>query len=90
LLHRKQPEPQDVQEITARTLAYYEDRAEEFRAGTRDNDVSQNITALLRHIQGESPFTMQELLPVLRQLHAALKPAGVPFRSNPHGENEEG
>ena len=58
MIHRKQPEPQDVQEITARTLAYYEDRAEEFRASTRDNDVSQNITALLRHIQGESPFTI--------------------------------
>ena len=47
MIHRKQPEPQDVQEITGRTLAYYEKRAEEFRAGTRDNDVIQNIAALL-------------------------------------------
>ncbi|MGO9717725.1 MAG: class I SAM-dependent methyltransferase [Steroidobacteraceae bacterium] len=52
------PEPPDVQEITGRTLAYYETRAEVFRAGTRDHDVSQNIAALLRHIQGESPFTI--------------------------------
>jgi SAM-dependent methyltransferase len=58
LIHRKQPEPPDVQEITGRTLAYYEKRAEEFRAGTRDHDVSQNIAALLSHIQGESPFTI--------------------------------
>lgn len=47
-----------MQEITGRTLAYYVKRPEEFRAGTRDHDVSQNITALLRHIQGEPPFTI--------------------------------
>jgi SAM-dependent methyltransferase len=161
LIHRKQPDPHHASEITSRTLAYYEQRAEEFRAGTRDHDVSQNITALLRHMQGESPFTIldfgcgpgrdlktfaalghtaigldgaaalvamaradtgcvvwqqdfsaldlpgerfdgifanaslfhvpsQELPHVLRQLHAALKPAGVLFSSNPHGQNEEG
>jgi hypothetical protein len=32
----------------------------------------------------------QELPRVLQQLHAALKPAGVLFSSNPHGQNEEG
>ncbi len=161
MIHRKQPDPHHASEITSRTLAYYEQRAEEFRAGTRDHDVSQNITALLRHMQGESPFTIldfgcgpgrdlktfaalghtaigldgaaalvamaradtgcvvwqqdfsaldlpgerfdgifanaslfhvpsQELPHVLRQLHAALKPAGVLFSSNPHGQNEEG
>lgn len=31
----------------------------------------------------------QELPRVLRQLHAALKPDGVLFSSNPHGNNEE-
>jgi SAM-dependent methyltransferase len=161
LIHRKPPELPDAQEITGRTLAYYEKRAEEFRAGTRDHDVSQNIAALLRHIQGATPFTILDFgcgpgrdlktfaalghtaigldgaaafvamaradtgcdvwqqdfaaldLPVelfdgifanaslfhvpsqglprmLQQLHAALKPAGVLFSSNPHGENEEG
>jgi len=154
-------EPQDVHEIAARTLAYYEHRAEEFRAGTQDHDVSQNIAALLRHIKGKPPFTIldfgcgpgrdlktltelghmaigldgaagfvamahtatacevwqqdflrldlpnerfdgvfanaslfhvpsHELPRVLRQLHAALKPAGVLFSSNPPGENTEG
>jgi len=34
------------------TLAHYQQRAEAFRAGTRDHDVSQNIDALLRHIKG--------------------------------------
>jgi SAM-dependent methyltransferase len=32
----------------------------------------------------------QELPRVLRQLHAALKPGGVLFSSNPRGRNEEG
>jgi SAM-dependent methyltransferase len=45
-----------VHEISARTLAHYDECAEDFRAGTRDHDVSQNIDALLRHIKGEPPF----------------------------------
>ena len=161
MVTRKAPDPHDAGEITLRTLAYYEHRAEEFRTGTRDHDVSQNIAALLRHIQREPPFTIldfgcgpgrdlktfaalghtaigldgaaafvamaradtgcevwqqdfaaldlpaerfdgifanaslfhvpsQDLPRVLRQLHAALKPAGVLFSSNPHGGNEEG
>ena len=32
----------------------------------------------------------QELPRVLRELHATLKPRGVLFSSNPHGQNEEG
>ncbi len=32
----------------------------------------------------------QELPRVLRDLHAALKPGGVLFTSNPHGRNDEG
>jgi len=38
------------------TLAHYEARAEAFRAGTQDHDVSQNIAALLKAIQGTPPF----------------------------------
>ncbi len=154
-------EPRELDRIAAQTLAHYEQRAEEFRAGTRDHDVSQNITALLRHIEGAAPYTIldfgcgpgrdlrafaahghiaiglegaakfaamaradsgcevwqqdflqlnlpeayfdgifanaalfhvpsQELPRVLRQLHAALKPRGVLFSSNPRGDNEEG
>lgn len=41
-----------------RTLADYNQKAEGFRDGTRDHDVSQNIDALLRHIEGEPPFTV--------------------------------
>ena len=44
--------------ITAATIAHYQQRADAFRAGTRDHDVSQNIEALLRHVRGEPPFTL--------------------------------
>ncbi len=57
-MHPKARALHDTSEISARTLAYYEQRAEEFCAGTRDHDVSQNIAALLRHIEGEAPFTI--------------------------------
>lgn len=38
------------------TLSYYNQNAEAFRRGTADHDVSQNMQALLRHIQGVPPF----------------------------------
>jgi SAM-dependent methyltransferase len=53
--------PTRPDEITARTLEHYERHAEDFREGTRDHDVSQNIAALLRHIEGEAPFTILDL-----------------------------
>jgi SAM-dependent methyltransferase len=46
LMHRKTFEPHAAGSVTARTLAYYEHRAQEFRAGTQDHDVSQNVAAL--------------------------------------------
>jgi SAM-dependent methyltransferase len=153
--------PDELDLITTQTLAHYDQRAEDFRAGTREHDVTQNIAALLRHIHGQAPFTVldfgcgpgrdlkaltqlghraigldgsrnfvdmarkdsgctvwqqdflkldlpeahfdgvyanaslfhiprQELLRVLQQLRATLKPAGVLFCSNPRGDNEEG
>jgi SAM-dependent methyltransferase len=48
----------DLEKIAVLTLAHYNQRAEEFWEGTRDHDVSQNITALLRYIEGEGPFTI--------------------------------
>jgi len=153
--------PRELGELSERTFAHYEQRAEDFRSGTAGHDVSQNIDALLRHIQGKPPFTIldfgcgpgrdlkafaaqghraigldgtarfasmaskdsgcevwrqdflalnlpggffdgifanaslfhvptQELPRVLKELHAALKPDGVLFSSNPRGNNEEG
>ncbi|KIP93090.1 methyltransferase [Pseudomonas fluorescens] len=50
--------PSDLEQITATTLGHYNSVAEDFREGTRDHDVSQNIEALLRHIQAEPPLTI--------------------------------
>src|SRR6202165_515725 len=57
-MHSKPLEPHVLDKIATVTLAYYEQHAEEYRAGTRDHDVSQNIASLLRHIEGEPPFTI--------------------------------
>ncbi|MGC4008128.1 MAG: class I SAM-dependent methyltransferase [Pseudomonas sp.] len=150
-----------LRDISRVTLQHYQDSAQSFREGTWGHDVTQNIAALLRHIQGEAPFVLldfgcgpgrdlcalkgmghepvgldgcanfvamareasgcdvwqqdflaldlpaerfdgiyanaslfhvprSELPRVLGQLHAALKPGGVLFSSNPRGENQEG
>jgi len=50
--------PQDLAKIANGTLEHYDRRAEDFRAGTRDHDVSQNIAALLQHIEGTPPYTL--------------------------------
>jgi SAM-dependent methyltransferase len=152
---------QNPPDIVAGTLEHYSQRADDFWEGTRGHDVSQNIEALLSHIEGRPPFAIldfgcgpgrdlktfvtlghqpvglegvarfaemarahsgcevlqqdflkldlpaerfdgifanaalfhvpgAELPRVLRELHTALKPAGVLFSSNPRGDNEEG
>ena len=48
----------ELGEITRTTLEHYDQRAEEFWQGTRGHDVSQNIAALLRHIEVVAPFTI--------------------------------
>ncbi len=48
--------PPDLQRISAKTLAHYERSAASFLAGTKDHDVTQNIAALLRHIEVPAPF----------------------------------
>ena len=40
------------------TLAHYDERADAFWTGTRDHDVTQNVAALLRHIEGPAPFSI--------------------------------
>jgi SAM-dependent methyltransferase len=51
----------ELRHIAEQTLAHYDQRAEAFREGTRDHDVSQNIAALLRHIRALPPFTLLDL-----------------------------
>jgi len=48
----------DLENISTLTLEHYNQRAEDFRDGTSTHDVSQNIDALLRHIEAEPPFTI--------------------------------
>jgi SAM-dependent methyltransferase len=52
---------QDLKQISAQTLEHYGQRAESFREGTRDHDVSQNIDALLSRVEGSPPFTVLDL-----------------------------
>ncbi len=47
--------PEHPAHIVELTLQYYNQRAQEFRAGTQSHDVSQNIGALLRHIDVSPP-----------------------------------
>jgi SAM-dependent methyltransferase len=44
--------------IASATVGHYEQRAEAYREATRDHDVSQNLAALLRHLQGPPPFRL--------------------------------
>jgi SAM-dependent methyltransferase len=48
----------ELDAIASRTLEHYNRSAESFWRGTRDHDVSQNIEALLQHIEGTPPFTI--------------------------------
>jgi len=153
--------PDELHQITTRTLGHYDQHARAYWEGTRDHDVRQNIEALLAHISAPPPFTLldfgcgpgrdlstfralghrvtgldgspqlaamartnsgcevlvqsfleldlpgshfdgvfanavlfhipgQELPRILRDLHAALKPGGVLFTSNPRGTGQEG
>ena len=44
--------------VSRLTLAHYDQRAEDFWAGTRGHDVRQNIEALLARIEAVPPFTI--------------------------------
>ncbi len=51
----------DLRRIAEITLADYDRHADDFWQGTRDHDVSQNTTALLRHLDGPGPFAIFDL-----------------------------
>ncbi len=78
--------PQELEQLAERTLEDYRGRAEQFREGTRDHDVSQNIAALLKHIVGPPPFTILDFgcgpgrdLAAFTQLgHRAIGVEGAP------------
>ena len=49
---------QELERITERTLGHYNRHAEAYWQGTRDHDVSQNIAALLQHIEASPPYAI--------------------------------
>ncbi len=49
---------QELEQLADRTLEHYRENAEDFREGTRDHDVSQNIATLLKHVVAPPPFTI--------------------------------
>jgi SAM-dependent methyltransferase len=51
----------ELARIAELTIGHYNGRAEAFWQGTRDHDVSQNIAALLQHIEAGAPFTILDL-----------------------------
>jgi len=80
----------DLEDISRRTLDNYIQRAESFREGTRGHDVSQNIAALLDHIEAPAPFTIldfgcgpgRDLVTFTRLGHRAIGlEAAAPFVS---------
>ena len=53
--------PEELLRIAARTLSHYDENAQAYWEGTRGHDVSQNIGALLQHIQAPPPFELLDL-----------------------------
>jgi len=53
--------PNELDNIASVTLQHYNQRAQDFREGTKDHDVSQNINSLLRHIKSQAPFTILDV-----------------------------
>ena len=52
---------EELADISSTTRADYAQRAEAFRAGTSNHDVSQNVAALLGAIEGDPPFHILDL-----------------------------
>lgn len=53
---KKNTAGESLEQISGVTIAHYAERADTFREGTWDHDVSQNVDALLRHIESTPPF----------------------------------
>ncbi len=53
--------PEELFALSRSTLSHYQENAEDFREGTKDHDVSQNVEALLRHLPGPAPQRILDL-----------------------------
>jgi SAM-dependent methyltransferase len=52
---------EQLREVSAKTIAHYQGAAESFREGTKDHDVSQNVAALLGHLDADPPYAILDL-----------------------------
>jgi SAM-dependent methyltransferase len=55
------PNAHALESVASLTLQHYDEHAESFRDGTYGHDVSQNIAALLKHIEGNPPAAILDL-----------------------------
>ena len=53
--------PHELEHTSDRTLQYYNESADAFWEGTRGHDVSQNVAALLHHIESTPPYRILDL-----------------------------
>jgi SAM-dependent methyltransferase len=51
----------ELSSIAATTIGHYDRNADAFWQATRTHDVSQNVAALLQHIEGPAPFAILDL-----------------------------
>jgi SAM-dependent methyltransferase len=73
-------DPEELAELSRRTLAHYENNARAFWEGTRDHDVSQNIEALLAALGSAPTYRIldfgcgpgRDLLELQRRGHEAV------------------
>ena len=54
-------EPAELAALRDATVSHYEQNADDFKRGTWHHDVSQNVEALLRHLQGDGPHDILDL-----------------------------
>jgi SAM-dependent methyltransferase len=54
-------DPRELEDVASLTLQHYDEHAENFRQGTHAHDVSQNVAALLQHVEGAPPFAILDL-----------------------------
>ena len=53
--------PEELTRLAHSTLSHYQQHAWDFREGTKDHDVSQNVEALLRHLPGSGAQRILDL-----------------------------
>ncbi len=51
----------DLTRLVDQTVVHYEENAAAFWEGTKTHDVSQNVDALLRHVEDEPPLTILDV-----------------------------